>query len=119
VPYRVAADLLVVVHLLFVLFVATGGLLVLRWRPVAWLHVPAAAWGAFVELTGRICPLTPLENHFRALAGLETYSGTFIDRHLVPVLYPDGLTAETQLVLGIAVIVGNAALYALAWRSTV
>ena len=108
------ADLLVLVHLAFVLFVALGGFLVVRWPRVAWAHLPAAAWGAGIELTGNICPLTPLENALRERAGGAVYEGDFVAHYLLPVLYPEGLTRDVQLVLGIAVIAGNAALYSLA-----
>jgi hypothetical protein len=111
-----AADLLVVVHAAFVAFVICGGLLVLRWPRAAWLHVPAATWGALVELTGWICPLTPLENALRERAGLDVYAGDFVGRYLLPVLYPEGLTRATQLVLGLTVIVINVAVYALAFH---
>lgn len=115
-PHGLAADLVVLLHVAFVVFVVAGGLLVLRWRAIAWLHLPAAAWGAFVELTGRVCPLTPLENDLRRRAGEAAYGGDFVARYLVPVLYPEGLTRETQLALGVAVIVLNVGIYALAIR---
>lgn len=115
-PPGLAADLVVLLHVAFVVFVVAGGLLVLRWRAIAWLHVPAAVWGAFVELTGRVCPLTPLENDLRRRAGEAAYGGDFVARYLVPVLYPEGLTRETQLALGVAVIVLNVGIYALAIR---
>lgn len=107
-----AADLLLVLHLAFVLFVALGGLLVIRWPAAVWLHVPAAAWGAAVEAFGWICPLTPLEDDLRARAGQPVDSGDFIARTVLPLLYPEGLTREAQIVLAAAVLVGNLALYA-------
>jgi hypothetical protein len=110
------ADLLVGLHVAFVLFVALGGFLVVRWPRVAWAHVPAAAWGAGIELTGGICPLTPLENALRARAGAAVYEGDFVARYLLPVLYPEGLTREAQLALASAVIVTNAVLYTVAVR---
>ena len=110
-PHALLADLLVVLHFAFVVFVVAGGLLVLRWPRVAWLHLPAAAWGAIVEMTGWICPLTPLENWLRQRAGLDVYTGDFVGRYLLPVLYPDGLTREIQLFLGGAVILLNVAIY--------
>jgi Protein of Unknown function (DUF2784) len=112
----VLADLVLVLHFAFVAFVALGGFLVLRSPQVAWAHVPAALWGAGIELTGGICPLTPLENALRERAGAATYEGDFVARYLLAVLYPEGLTREAQLVLGAAVIVGNAVLYAFAIR---
>jgi hypothetical protein len=109
------AALVVVLHLAFVAFVALGGFLVVRRPQVAWAHLPAAVWGAGIELTGGICPLTPLENALRERAGAATYEGDFVARYLLPVLYPEGLTREAQLVLGAAVILGNAVLYAIAF----
>jgi hypothetical protein len=105
------ADLLVVLHLAFVVFVVAGGLLLLRWPKVAWVHLPAAAWGAIVEITGWICPLTPLENWLRQRGGLDVYAGDFVARYIVPTLYPEGLTRESQLLMGAVVIFLNAAIY--------
>jgi hypothetical protein len=110
------ADLIVFAHAAFVAFVTLGGLLVLRWPKVAWAHVPAAVWGAGIELTGWICPLTPLENTLRERAGRAAYEGDFVARYVLPVLYPEGLTREAQIVMGAAVIAINAVLYALALR---
>jgi hypothetical protein len=109
--YRALADATLVIHLSFVLFVVLGGLLVLRWRWLAWLHLPAALWGAFIELTGRICPLTPLEQRFRLLGGEEGYEGGFIDHYITAWIYPEGLTRGSQIALGIGVLLTNAALY--------
>jgi hypothetical protein len=115
--YRIAADGVLVLHFAFVLFVLLGGLLVLRFPPLAWLHLPAAGWGAFVEFTGRICPLTPLEVALRQAAGDAGYAGDFLEHYLVAVMYPEGLTRGTQMVLGAAVLLVNAAVYAVAlWR---
>lgn len=112
---RLLADAVVVLHSLFVLFVLLGGALVL-WRPaVAFLHLPAAAWAAWVEFTGTICPLTPLENHWRRAAGAAGYDGGFVEHYVVPALYPDGLTSRTQFALGMIVVVVNASVYGLAW----
>jgi uncharacterized protein DUF2784 len=105
------ADLIVVIHFLFVLFVLFGGLLVLRWPWVACLHIPAAVWGAWIEFTGRICPLTPLENSLRASAGEPGYQGGFIEHYILPVLYPSALTRNIQLVLGGLVVGLNLAIY--------
>jgi len=114
--YRLAADALVAFHLGFVLFVIGGGLLALRDRRFAWLHLPAAAWGAGIELAGGVCPLTPLENRLRRLDGEAGYAGGFVDHYLLPALYPQGLTRRVEIVLGIAVLVGNAAVYAVVIR---
>jgi hypothetical protein len=108
---RFLADAVVLVHLAFILFVAAGGLLVLRWPRLAWVHVPAVVWGALIELAGWICPLTPLENRLRAAAGDAAYAGGFIDRYIMPIVYPDGLTRGMQLALGIAVIAVNLLIY--------
>jgi hypothetical protein len=113
--YRLLADATVIVHLAFILFVVFGGLLALRWRRVVWLHVPAALWGAVVEFTGRICPLTPLENRFRLASGAPTYSRSFIEHYLVPFIYPADLTREAQIALGLMVVALNAAVYGLLW----
>ena len=109
--YRLAADLLVVVHALFVVFVVTGALLVLRWPRLAWLHLPAAIWGALIEFAGWVCPLTPLEKWFRVRAGEAAYEGGFIEHYLLPILYPPGLTRGTQIVLGLLVVAINLAVY--------
>ena len=110
--YRILADVVVGIHALFVAFVMLGGLLALRRPWVAALHLPAAVWGALIELRGWICPLTPLEKSLRAAAGEAGYQGGFIEHYLLPVLYPAGLTRNVQLVLGAAVIVVNVAIYA-------
>jgi hypothetical protein len=114
--YRLLADVLVVLHLAFVAFVILGGLLVV-WRPRwAWVHLPVAAWGALIEFTGWICPLTPLEVRLRVMGGEAGYSGGFVDHYLLPVLYPTGLTRYHQVVLGSLVLILNLAMYAWAWR---
>jgi hypothetical protein len=116
VRYAFLADVVMVFHGLFVVFVVTGGLLALRWPGVAWIHLPLAAWGAWVELANRVCPLTPLENHLRRLAGEAGYRGGFLERYLVDLVYPGGLTRPIQIALGAAVIALNGAIYAWAWR---
>ena len=110
-----AADAIVALHFAFVVFVVLGGLLVLRWPRVVWLHVPAVVWGALVEFTGWICPLTPLENRLRRAAGETAYQGDFIAHHILPVLYPNGLTRTDQLVLGGAALALNAVIYGFAF----
>jgi hypothetical protein len=113
---RLFADALVVAHLAFIVFVLAGGLLVLRNRSWAVAHLPAAAWGAFAEITRTVCPLTPLENSLRLRAGDAGYAGGFIEHYLIPLIYPEALSARLQLVLGLTVIAVNVAVYALAWR---
>lgn len=111
-----AADLVVLIHFGFILFVVFGGLLVLRWPRVAWVHLPAAAWGAGIELLGVICPLTPLEKALHRTAGEAGYEGGFIGQYLVPVIYPPGLTYGVQLALGLLVIAVNVGVYAIVRR---
>lgn len=112
---RLGADAVVVLHLAFILFVVFGGMLAWRDLRFAWLHLPAAAWGAFAELTGTICPLTPLENALRVRAGQSGYEGGFIDQYLMPIIYPAGLTPAHQRWIGGAVIVLNVVIYAIAF----
>jgi hypothetical protein len=117
--YRALADLILALHLVFVLFVVLGGLLVLRWPRIAWLHIPAAIWGVLIEYTGWICPLTPLENSLRTRGGEAGYNGGFIEHYIQPLLYPAGLTRSTQVVLGSVVLVLNLTAYGIAlsrWR---
>jgi hypothetical protein len=110
-----AADIIVLLHFAFILFVSAGGLLVLRWPRLAWLHLPCVAWGVLIEATGGICPLTPLEMRFRLAAGEPGYSGDFIDRYLLPMIYPAGLTRGLQIGLGIALLLFNLVIYVFAW----
>ncbi len=114
--FRLLADATVVVHLAFVVFVVAGGLLVLRWPRVAWAHLPAAAWGAWVEFAGWICPLTPLENWLRVRGGQSVYAVSFVDQYVMPVLYPPALTREIQWALGSFVLAVNLCLYLVVWR---
>jgi hypothetical protein len=116
---RLAADLIVALHLLFVVFVIAGGFLVWRWRKLAWAHVPAAIWGALIEFEGWICPLTPLENALRQRAGSAGYAGGFVEHYIIPVVYPAGLTPTVQIVLGVSVIAVNVIAYGVViarWR---
>jgi len=114
-PYRLAADAVALLHLAFVLFVVFGGLLVWRWPRLAWLHLPAAAWGTLIEFAGWMCPLTPLENYLRQAVGESGYAGGFIDHYLWSLLYPVGLTREWQWVLGAGILVINGAVYGVLW----
>ena len=110
------ADAVLIVHLGFVAFVALGGLLILRWPWIAWLHLPAAAWGIAIEFGGWICPLTPLENRLRERAGEAGSGGDFIARTLLPIIYPEGLTREAQVLLGAACLLLNVGIYTHALR---
>ena len=110
------ADLAVLLHALFILFVVGGGFLVLRWPRLAWLHLPAALWGGVVELTSGLCPLTDLELYWRRLGGESGYSGSFIEHYLEPLIYPAGLTVRLQIYLGVGVLLLNGAIYLTLWR---
>jgi len=114
--YRALADLVLLLHFGFILFVLFGGLLLLRWPRVAYLHLPAAVWGMLIELVGGICPLTPLEQRLRMRAGEPGYAGDFIDHYLTATIYPSGLTRGIQIALGAIVFLVNATVYWWAWR---
>ncbi|SEI55149.1 Protein of Unknown function [Azotobacter beijerinckii] len=109
--YRLAADALLVAHLLFILFVLLGGLLLLRWRVLAQVHLPAMAWGAATEFFSLPCPLTGWENALRRAAGESGYDGSFIEHYLLPLIYPAGLTPGIQVWLGTLVLLVNALVY--------
>lgn len=110
------ADAVVLFHLGFILFVMLGGLLVLRWPRMAWLHLPAAAWGVVVEWSGWICPLTPLEIALRLRAGQQGYGEDFVQHYVLALIYPEGLTREIQMVLGAVVLALNLAVYVALYR---
>lgn len=113
----VAADAVVVFHLLFIIFAVLGGLLVWRWHGLVWLHVPAALWGVLVELMHWPCQLTPLEHSLRLAAGQAGYSGGFVEHYLLPIIYPAGLTPQIQIGLGVFVLLLNALIYGvLLWQ---
>jgi Protein of Unknown function (DUF2784) len=114
--YRILADAVVVLHFAFVLFVVLGGLLALRWPRAAWIHLPAAIWGAGIEFVGGICPLTPLENRLRRLGGEGGYAGGFVEHYVIPVLYPEALTRDIQYILGGIVIALNVTIYSIVLR---
>jgi len=111
--FALVADALVLLHLAFIVFVVAGAALLFRWPRIAWFHVPALLWGAYAEFSGAVCPLTPLENRMRALAGDAGYHGGFVEHYLIPLIYPEALTREWQMLLGVGVVAINAALYAL------
>ncbi|PKN53285.1 MAG: DUF2784 domain-containing protein [Deltaproteobacteria bacterium HGW-Deltaproteobacteria-13] len=113
--YNILTDAVVGAHFLFIVFVVCGGLLVIRWPRMALVHLPSAIWGAAVEIFSWVCPLTPLENYFRNLAGGSSYSGDFILRYLIPVIYPENLTSAIQQVLGAMVIFINIIVYIIAY----
>lgn len=113
---RLAADATLVLHFAFIAFALFGAVLALRWRWVPFVQLPAAAWGIYVELSGRLCPLTHVENHFRALAGQGGYSESFIERYLLNIVYPEGLTREIQYVLAAIVVVANVVIYGVVLR---
>lgn len=111
--WRVLADIVVVIHLGFVVFVMLGGFLLWRWPRLIYVHLPAAVWGVLIEFAGWICPLTPMENAFRARGGQAGYDGGFIDHYIVPVLYPGGLSRNIQLALGLFALAVNVIAYSL------
>jgi hypothetical protein len=111
--YKALADAVVLLHLAFILFAVFGGLLAMRRPWLALIHLPIAAWAAFIELTGRVCPLTPLENRLRYAAGQAGYQGGFVDHYIARLIYPPGLNRNIELVLGALVIIWNGVVYAL------
>ena len=114
--YRVLADLILVLHLAFIVFVVAGGLLALRLGWVPLVHLPAALWGVFIEASGGVCPLTPLENALRRAAGASGYEGGFIEHYLVPAIYPPALSHQVQLELAGLVVLANVLVYSVVWR---
>lgn len=108
---RMAADLVLALHLGFIVFVILGGLLIIRYRLIAYVHIPAAVWGAFVEISGRLCPLTTWENGLRRSAGESGYAESFVEHYLLPIIYPAGLTRGVQIAIAGFVIVANIVIY--------
>jgi hypothetical protein len=109
--YRVTAEAVLLLHLAFIVFALLGAAIAMRWRWLIIIHVPAAVWGFFVELTGRVCPLTYAENYLRIKAGQSEYAESFIEHYLLAIVYPAGLTREVQLVLAAIVVIVNVAIY--------
>jgi hypothetical protein len=114
--FPLLADLTVILHLAFVFFVVGGGLLIPCWPRLAWVHLPAVLWAGFIEFSGWLCPLTPLEYWLRRQGGAQPYPGGFVEHYLLPVLYPINLSRELQIYLGLLVLGLNAVIYGWAWR---
>lgn len=112
-PYQILADIVVLIHFSFIVFVILGGFLVLRWRWLVWVHILAALWGALIEFAGWICPLTPLENQFRMKSGEMGYQSGFIEHYIIPIIYPEDLTRTIQIILGLFVLIINMGIYGL------
>lgn len=117
-PNQAMADLIVIIHFAFILFVVFGGLLVLKWRWLIWFHIPAVIWGALIEFAGWVCPLTVLENRLRFTDGVDYASG-FIEHYIIPIIYPSVLTREIQCGLGLAVLGLNCWFYLKLYRKSV
>lgn len=114
--YQAAATAIALLHLAFIVFVLLGGLLVLRWPKLAWVHLPAAAWGMLIEFFGWWCPLTKWENYFLREAGRAGYSGGFVAHYIMPVIYPPGLTRGMEIAIGVLVLVINVSIYVRVFR---
>jgi hypothetical protein len=114
--FQAAADLVVLFHLAFIVFLVLGGALALRWRWMPWVHLPAVLWGALLEFCGWICPLTPLENWLRHASGASEYTGGFVEQYVLPIVYPAALTREVQVALGLLVCLVNVPIYYCVWR---
>lgn len=112
--YKLAADLLVLIHFSFIIFVVLGGFLVLRWPRVAWIHLPAVSWGIWIEFNNGICPLTTFEKSLRETANTPSYAGNFIDNYIIPIIYPPGFTPETASLLGFALLATTILIYSTA-----
>jgi hypothetical protein len=110
------ADAVLLLHAGFIAWAVFGGLALLRWPRLVWLHLPALAWGVWISASGGICPLTPLEQRLRVAAGQEGWHGGFIEHYLTAIIYPDGLTRSMQALLAALLLAGNIVVYALAWR---
>lgn len=110
--YGYLADFVLLLHLTFILFAVAGGLLALKWKRVIWIHLTTVGWAALIEFANWRCPLTPLENEFRRLAGAGGYGGGFVEHYLLPLIYPPGLTRGVQITLGLSVLIANLGIYA-------
>ena len=115
--YELFANLTLIAHLIFILFVIFGGLLFFIFSKVVYIHLPALLWGIYIELNNSVCPLTYLENWFLIKAELATYSNGFINNYLYPIIYPEGLTNNIQIYLGITLIVINILIYGFIFKN--
>lgn len=113
--WRVLADVVLLIHFGFIVFVLFGGFLTMWWRWIPWVHLPAAIWAAALEFGGWICPLTPLENRLRQAGGEAGYPEGFLEHYALPVIYPQGLRPEIQLVLGFTVVLFTLGTYGVVW----
>jgi len=113
--WQALADLVLLIHFSFIVFVLLGGILTIWWRWMPWVHLPATLWAAALEFSGWICPLTPLENRLRQAGGEAGFTEGFIEHYALPLIYPPGLTSEIQVVLGVAVILVNLGAYGFVW----
>ncbi|UCH91906.1 MAG: DUF2784 domain-containing protein [Nitrospirota bacterium] len=114
--WRALADLVLLIHLAFIVFVIVGGFFASRWRWLPWIHLPAVAWAVVLEFSGWICPLTPLENSLRQASGEAGYAGGFLEHYLVQVVYPEALTPEIQIYIGLGVLLINGMAYSIWWK---
>ncbi len=114
--YLILANIILVLHFLFIFFVVVGSLFVFYKKWLIWLHIPAALYGVLIEFSGWICPLTPLENHFRILAGQSGYSHSFVQQYLLKIIYPEGLTRQSQLIMGSALLIITLIIYLLIFK---
>ena len=115
--YELFANLTLIIHLIFILFVIFGGLLFFIFSKIIYIHLPALLWGIYIELTNSVCPLTYLENWFLHKGELTTYSNDFINNYLFPIIYPEGLTTDIQTYIGITLIVINILIYGLIFKN--
>jgi len=115
-PYKLAANALALIHLSFILFVVFGGLLLLKWPKLMWIHLPAAVWGALIEFAGWYCPLTSMENAVLRRAGQSGYTGGFVAHYIFGLIYPAGLTRGTEIVIGAVVLAVNVSVYVKVFR---
>lgn len=113
--FHLFADLVLILHLLFIIFVILGGFTVLLWQRMIWIHIPCVIWGVLLEINSWICPLTYIENYFRRSAGEDSYSIDFIQQYLVPIVYPRGLEPDYQIILGILLVLINIIIYLFIW----